>query len=170
MCVPKPSKLLLVLALCCVTGAASAQTQTEDTTFQVRVAIQGSCQIISATDIDFGAQRAAAGAVLSQTGTIQVQCTKDLPFTLGLDGGTSGSPTARVMTNATTGTTIPYTLSQDAGGTSNWGNSAPSWYSGTGLGIGSEYTIGLTVYGKAVLAGNEPVGSYVDTITATVTY
>lgn len=164
------AKTLLPLMLAVAAGTAQAQTQTEDTTFQVRITIQGTCLIISATDIDFGTQATAANAVHTQTGTIEVQCTKDLPFSLGLDGGTSGLPTARVMTNGPTGVTIPYSLSQDAGGSTNWGNDSTSWYSGVGLGVGAQYTIPLTVYARTVLAGNEPVGTYVDTITATVFY
>ncbi|MGE8659050.1 MAG: spore coat U domain-containing protein [Achromobacter sp.] len=164
------SKTLLAAALCCLAGAVQAQTHTEETTFQVRITIQGTCLIASASDIDFGTHATASAAVFNQTGTIQVQCTKDLPFTLGLDGGTSGMPTARIMTDAVSGTTIPYTLSHDAGGASNWGNDSPSWYSGVGAGIGPEYSIPLTVYAKTTLVGNEPAGNYLDTITATVFY
>ncbi|ANY16536.1 spore coat U domain-containing protein [Bordetella pseudohinzii] len=165
------SRSLVASAIAATTGGALAQTQTGDTTFQVRITIQGTCLIVSATDIDFGTHPAAANFDVDQIGTIQVQCTKDLPFTLGLDGGTtSGDPTARAMLHSSSSITIPYRLSHDAGRTQNWGNDSTSWYSGIGLGMGAEYTIPLTVYARTTMAGNEPVGNYLDIITATITY
>ncbi|MBB5415893.1 spore coat protein U-like protein [Paraburkholderia atlantica] len=163
------SKLLASAALTAV--AASSQAQTTATgTFQVRITIQGTCLIASTTDIDFGAQLSAA-TTYTQTGTIQVQCTNGLPFTLGLDGGTvTGDVNARAM-QATAGTTqIPYTLRRDSPTGTNWGNTAPSWYTGTGTGIGSDYTISLTIYAAATVGGTEPAGQYLDTVTATITY
>ncbi|MCC8401576.1 spore coat protein U domain-containing protein [Paraburkholderia sp. MMS20-SJTN17] len=161
------SKLLAIAALAAIAASAQAQT-TATTTFQVRITIQGTCLISSATDIDFGTQLSAA-STYSQTGTINVQCTNGLPFTLGLNGGTvTGDVNARAM-ESTAGTRIPYTLSHDSTGT-NWGNDAPSWYSGTGTGIGPGYNIPLTVYATATVGGTEPVGQYLDTVTATISY
>ncbi|ANY18356.1 spore coat protein U [Bordetella pseudohinzii] len=167
-------RLSRVLAASVIAGTSStalAQSQTTDTTFQVRISIQGTCLIVSASDVEFGSHPAAANFDIDETGTIQVQCTKDLPFTLGLDGGTtSRDPDDRAMLNASSGTSIRYKLTHDAARTQNWGNDSTSWYSGIGQGIGPAYNIALTVFARARLAGNEPVGSYLDTITATITY
>ena len=153
------------LAMLC----SGAQAQVETDTFLVTITIQGTCLIASASDIDFGAQLSSPGTH-SQTGLIQVQCTKDLEFTLGLDGGTTtGDVNARAMVNATD-VRIPYTLRRESPTGPNWGNDPATAYSGTGLGIGSEYAIDVTVYAQAVVAGTEPVGTYTDTVTATLTY
>lgn len=154
------------LAVACISTRAQG---TDSTTFQVRIDIQGSCLIVSASDIDFGSQLAAA-ATHSQTGTIQVQCTNGLPFNLGLDGGTvTGDVAARAMESGA-GTRIPYTLRRDSPTGTNWGNSAPSWLTGTGLGIGTAFNLPFTVYAQATVSGTEAVGSYLDTVTATISY
>jgi spore coat protein U-like protein len=162
------SKTLAIAAL--ATAAVSAQAQTTATdTFQVKIAIQGVCQISSITDIDFG-ERLSAASTYTQSGTIQVQCTNGLPFTLGLDGGTvAGDVNNRAM-QSVAGTQIPYTLSNISYGGATWGNDATSWVSGTGLGIGAGYALSFTVYGQATVTGTEPVGQYLDTVTATITY
>jgi len=160
---------LLAAALASMSGAARAQSQTVTDTFQVRISVQGTCLVLSTTDIDFGTQVSTTGS-FSQTGTIRVQCTRDLPFTLGLNGGsTTGDVNARAMVNAG-GVQIPYTLRRGAAAGSIWGNDSSNWYAGTGLGLGSAFEIALTVYATATLAGNEPAGAYADTVTATLTY
>jgi spore coat protein U-like protein len=150
-------------------SAASAQTQQMTDTFQVRINVQGTCAVLTATDIDFGAQISGAGTH-DQTGTIRIQCTKDLPFTLGLDGGsTTGDVNARAMISAA-GVQIPYTLRQGSGSGTLWGNDSSNWFIGTGLGLGSAFELALTVHARATLTGNEPAGTYEDTVTATLTY
>lgn len=160
---------LLAGAVLAASGGVMAQTQTITDTFQVRINVQGTCVVLTTTDIDFGTQVPTAGSH-DQTGTIRVQCTRDLPFTLGLNGGTTtGDVNARAMVNAT-GVQIPYTLRQNAAGGGVWGNDSTNWYSGTGLGLGSAFEIALTVHARATLAGSEPAGAYLDTVTATLTY
>jgi len=164
-----PSPRLLAAALAFAAAPAFAQTQTITDTFQVRIDVQGTCVVLTTTDIDFGTQVPTAG-VHDQTGTIRVQCTRDLPFTLGLNGGsTTGDVNARAMASSG-GVQIPYTLRRGAATGAVWGNDSSNWYTGTGLGLGSAFEIALTVHARATLAGNEPAGAYLDTVTATLTY
>jgi len=159
---------LATTALAMAAPLAQAQTTATDT-FQVRLAIQGACQISSMTDIDFGSQLAAA-TTYTANGAIQVQCTNGLPFTLGLDGGTvTGDVNNRAMASGA-GTHIPYALRHDSPTGPNWGNDGSSWATGTGAGIGPSYAINFTVYGQATVSGTEPAGQYLDTVTATITY
>lgn len=168
---------LFVVPLFVFAAGVAAQTgqQTETDSFQVRIAVQGTCTVLTTTDIDFGTQVPNAG-VHDQTGTVRVQCTKDTPFTLGLNGGsTTGNVSARAMVNTpippATPVQIPYTLSRDSYGGAIWGNDATAnWYVGTGNGLGANFEIPLTVYARATLTGNEPAGAYADTVTATLTY
>lgn len=163
------STALMAGALMLSTGQAWAQSQAITDTFEVRINVQGTCTVLTATDIDFGTQVSTVGTY-DQTGTIRVQCTKDLPFTLGLDGGSTASDVnARAMVNAT-GIRIPYTLRRTAANGPVWGNDSSNWHAGTGLGLGTSYEVALTVYARATLAGTEPAGAYLDTVTATLTY
>jgi len=163
------SSTLLAAAACAAAGPVAAQNQTMSDTFQVRIDVQGTCVVLTTTDIDFGTQVPTAGSH-DRTGTIRVQCTRDLPFALGLNGGsTTGDVNARAMVNAT-GVRIPYSLRRDSTEGAVWGNDGTTWYTGTGLGLGSAFEIALTVYARATLAGNEPSGTYQDTVTATLTY
>ncbi len=144
-----------------------AQTQTD--TFQVRIDIQGTCVVLNADDIDFGATSALPGNG-ERSGNIRLQCTKDLPFSVGLDGGsTSGDVNARALEHAS-GVRIPYTLTQQSAGGPNWGNDSASSVSGVGAGLGAANEIALTVHAKTTLSGQEPAGLYTDTITVTLTY
>jgi spore coat protein U-like protein len=161
------STTLATAALAMAAVSAQAQTTAQDT-FEVKITIQGVCQISSISDLEFG-EHLSAAATYTRSGTIEVQCTNGLPFTLGLDGGTSGDVNNRAM-QSSGGTTIPYTLSNVSYGGANWGNDASSWVSGTGQGIGSALGLSFTVFGQATVSGTEPVGQYVDTITATITY
>ncbi len=160
---------MLAVALSVPAGLAWPQSQSVSDSFQVRINVLGTCRVLTATDIDFGTQVPVAGSY-TETGTIRVQCTKDLPFQLGLDGGTTtGDVNARAMVNST-GVQIPYSLRRDAPNGPIWGNDSASWYTGTGLGLGNAYKIVLTVYAEATLNGNEPAGAYQDTVLATLTY
>lgn len=161
--------VLLCGPLLAASGLAQSQARVATDSFQVRIDVQGSCSVVTASDIYFGDQASGVGSY-TQTGTIKVQCTKDLPFYLGLDGGTTtGMVDARAMGNGA-GVQIPYTLSRGGAGGQNWGNDAGSWYAGSGGGLGSQFEISLTVFASATLAGDEPPGTYVDMVTATLTY
>lgn len=160
--------------LLAVAGSAAAQPSQVTDTFEVRMDVVGTCSVLNASDIDFGAQVSTAGTH-DQRGTISVQCTRDTPFTLGLDGGTTtGQVNARAMTNTPVPLTPPvhiaYSLSRDTLGGSVWGNDSSNWYVGRGRGLGSAYAIDIDVYGRATLVGDEPAGTYRDTVTATLTY
>ena len=54
----------------------------------------------------------------------------------------------------------------DAGRTTTWGDTAGTGKADTGTGTTST----LTVYGQVAAGQNVPVGSYADTVVATVTY
>lgn len=149
-------------------GNAAAAGSSKDQTFTVNIAINGSCKFISADNITFDATEAAAKTV-DATGNIKVQCTKNLPFTLDLNAGANGGGdvNARKMKRGTNNDTISYQLftSNDA----VWGNSQA--VPGTGAGIGGD-SLNRTfqVKAKATLTGEEPAGSYTDTVTATINY
>jgi len=159
--------ILSFLAAAGLSGNAAAQSATRTDDFEVRITIQGTCTVLTASDIDFGTTTPIAGT-RNQTGAINVQCTNGTPYSLGLDGGNADDVANRRMSNGPV--EIPYTLSSVSAGGSVWGNDASNWVSGNGAGVGAAYEIEHEVYAQATLTGNEPAGTYTDTVTATLTY
>lgn len=149
-------------------GNATAANLTD--TFDVKIQILETCNVLTASDIDFGSTIPTAGGQIDQTGTINVQCTKGTDYTLDLNGGAAGDTSARRMTGPTA-TNISYQLFQDAGRTAVWGTVVDGdQVDGIGNGLGATYQNDHTVHARAFLVGNEPAGNYIDTVTATLTF
>jgi spore coat protein U-like protein len=145
-------------------GEAKAATATA--TFTVQLTIASSCIINSAGNLNFGSSGVIA-ANIDQTSTLQVQCTNTTPYTISLDQGTGSGATvaARKMTNGAN--TITYSLYQDTGRTTVWGNTiGTNTVAGTGNGASQSYT----VYGRVPPQTTPAAALYSDTITVTVTY
>jgi spore coat protein U-like protein len=62
--------------------------------------------------------------------------------------------------------TVGYQLYRDSGRTQVWGDTAGLTYGGTGDGA----TQSIPVYGRVPAQAPQPSGTYVDTVTATVTF
>ena len=172
---------LVLLALAATAGAAHADLATS--TFQVKLAITKTCAVTTAApDIDLGSIAATATAV-NQTGstTFKVNCSKTTPFYIGLapsaaNGGTNNGTgaMASVANSATNTDKVPYTLYQDAGYATIWGNTATTTavgngMSGTGGGMAPGVARSFTAYAKATNADFTP-DSYIDTVTINVNY
>ena len=150
------------------TSAFAAQTTG---TFQVKMQIIDQCVFTTGglSDIDFGTQGVLT-APLTITTSITVQCTSNTAYNVGLDAGnSSGAPTVttRKMSGAFASQTVSYSLYRNAGLTQNWGNT-PGTDTNGGTGTGAAVVFPLFAL---VPAQTTPqAGSYVDTITATITY
>lgn len=160
------------LILACLLGAlpllaGRALATTTTTTFGVQITIQTACQILSATDINFGSQGVLSTNV-NATGTITVQCTLLTPYNIGLDAGTGASATvaARKMTSVATNT-VTYSLYQDPAHLLVWGNTIGT---NTVAGVGTGIAVPNTVYGQVPPQSTPPAAVYNDTITVTVTF
>jgi spore coat protein U-like protein len=151
-----------VLTLGLMSTAANAAT-TATTTFQVTANVQPTC-LISAAPLAFGNY---TGVLNNASSNLTVTCTNTTPYNVGLDAGaTSGATvTNRSMLNGST--KLNYSIYQDAGRTSNWGNTVGT-DTATGTGSGSAQT--MTVYGQIPAGQYIAPGSYADTITASLTY
>ena len=113
-------------------------------TFQTQATVNKQCTV-SAVNMTFP----AVDPVNTQTDgstTVTVNCTKNTTYTVGLTSGTTTGATIaqRLMVSGTD--FMNYNLYSDAGHSSVWGNSAGSWVSGTGAGMGTPQA--LTVYGQ----------------------
>ena len=144
---------------------ASAATATAD--FTVKIQITSECLINSASDLDFGSTGVIATAIPG-TSTLGIQCTSGTAYSVGISAGAGVGATvaARKMTGPSS-QTVQYSLYRDASHTLVWGISIGSnTLAGTGDGANQI----ITVYGLVPVQTTSGIGSYTDTVTATVTY
>ena len=168
-------RLLGLTAASALFLAASPATRagTATSNLSVTATVSANCTI-STAPVAFGAYdpvSANASSALDGTGTITVTCTTGSTGTITLGQGSNpatGSTDAaplRQMKDAGTDV-LAYTLYQDSGRTTAWGNTA-----GTGVAqVGTGAVQNVTVYGAVAAAQNVPAGSYSDTVLATVTF
>jgi spore coat protein U-like protein len=146
--------------IACPTGNKTASTSTSAT-----ATVTSSCNV-SATSISFGSS-GVLNANKDAQGTLSIQCSSTLPYTVSLNGGNSGAtnPTQRKMSFTTS--TITYGLYRDSARTQAWGSTVGT-NTASGTGTGSTQT--LTVYGRIAPQTTPKAGAYSDTIVVTVSY
>jgi spore coat protein U-like protein len=164
-------KILTAALAAGVLGAGVAQSASTTTTFAVTATVNSTCAA-TATALPFGAYTPGTGA-LTNNSTISVKCTKNTPYTVALNAGTTtgGAFTQRLMASGTN--TLQYNLYTTAafGTVFGDGTGATATSAGTGAGVATANTV--TVYGQLLdsTANQAAVpGAYSDTITVTVTY
>ncbi len=163
----------LLPALLMVSSSAMAATAADD--FQVTLTIQGACSL-TANDLDFGVNDGSITANIDALSTLIANCTNGTAYSVGLNNGLGAGATASVrkMTNSADSSTVNYSLYTDSARSAVWDNNCTalpgsSTSCSNGVGTGDNQTI--TVYGR-VPGGqsNVTVGSYVDTVVATLTF
>lgn len=155
-----------VFASASIIAAPAALAATVSAPMPVTITIQNACNVssVAPTAMAFGTQGPLVAAV-NQTSTITVTCTKNWPYNIALDGGTSGNINARTMVNGAN--TVGYQLYSDTGRTTVWGNTVSSnTVPGTGTGSAQAFT----VYGQVPAQATPPAATYTDTVNVTVTY
>lgn len=145
--------------------AAIGSTNGVSAPFMVTATNIASC-LVSATTLDFG----TAGVLTSNvdsTNTLSVTCTAATPYTISLNGGSSGAtdPTQRKMSKGAE--TITYGIYRDAARSQPWGATVgTNTAAGTGTGLSQSYT----AYGRVLTQPTPSPGTYTDTIVVTITY
>ncbi len=136
---------------------------TTTSTFQVTATVASSCTV-TATSLAFGNYTLAQ---LDSSSTITATCTNGTTYTIGLDAGSfAGATTSTRRMTGPSAAGLSYSLFSDSGRTTNWGNVAGSWVSGTGTGAAQV----LTVFGRIPANQTALIGNYTDTVTVTVTF
>jgi spore coat protein U-like protein len=144
----------------CPTGGLTSSTSTS-----VTATVLSSCNV-AATAVNFGS-RGLLTTTTDAQGTLSIQCSTSLPYTVSLDGGTSGAtdPTQRKMTFS--GANVTYGLYRDAARSLAWGSTlGTNTTSGTGTGL----TQTQTVYGRVPTQTTPMPGAYSDSVVVTVGY
>lgn len=162
--------LLGALALFSVVPA-SATTTTAN--LSVTATVVANCTI-STTALAFGSYDPVSthsSSPLEATGGVVVTCTSGASTAVTLGQGSnpnSGSSDTVPLRRMSDGGTnrLSYTLYQDMGRNTVWGNTAGTSVAHTGTGTATT----LTVFGRVAGAQNVPAGSYSDTVVATITF
>lgn len=159
--------LAATMAILMTAGAASpALAATATTTFAVTATVLQTC-LVAASPLAFGNYDPTSATATNGNTTLLVTCTSSTPYTVGLSagGGAGATVATRKLTNG--GNTLNYSLYQDAGHTTVWGNTVSTdTLAGTGTGL----PVTHTVYGRIPALQAAVQGAYADTITVTVTY
>jgi len=143
--------------------------QSASTNLAVSASVSKNCTI-STAPVNFGAYdpvAANATAPLDAVGTVTITCTKGAPAKVGLNAGSNAEGTTRRMTGGTAAY-LTYELYKDSSHSTVWGDALD-----TALDIPAapnRTPRDFPVYGRVVAAQDATVGSYTDTVVATVNF
>ncbi len=162
------NSLRIIGAVAALSVGYAAQAATQSTTFNVTATVVSSCAL-SAANLAFGNYDPLSAANTDGTTTVTVTCSLLTPYNLGISAGANGSGvSARQMLIGGGGTEkLNYSLFRDALRTLNWGVTVGT---DTLSGLGTGLAVPTPVYGRIGAGQNQPIGSYSDTVTVTVTY
>ena len=168
-------RILIVLASFAVVSIAaesrvSGQGSTQSASLTVNANVIKNCTITTAP-VSFGNYdpvAANATAPFDATGLVTVTCTEGAPSKVALNPGGNAQGTTRRMRGPAATDYLLYELYRDAGRATVWDNPV-----GTGLDIPAAPSIvprNFTVYGRVAQAQDAAVGTYTDTVVATVNF
>lgn len=147
-------------------GAPDCSTVVENPiqpSFTVQANVNRSCTV-SASNINFGS-RSNLTVNVDATGTLTINCTTGLPYSVALNGGLSNAqPTQRRMTLGSNA--VVYGLYSNNTRTVPWGSDANQIVARTGTGTAES----VTVYGRVAPQATPFSGVYSDTVVVTINY
>ncbi|MBS9392103.1 MAG: spore coat protein U domain-containing protein [Dolichospermum sp. LBC05a] len=165
-------RFALASALFVAVGSAAPSMAVADsntTNLDILAFVQNNCTISTAA-LDFGDYNPVEGS--NVTGTVTTNCTAYVNAVITLDqgfypaaGSYSEAPLRRLQ-NVTSSDSLNYTLYQNSGKTTIWGNSTATGVTVTGSGTEQS----TSVYGEIPAGQSVPAGFYTDYVAATVTY
>jgi spore coat protein U domain-containing protein, fimbrial subunit CupE1/2/3/6 len=161
---------LLALVPCALPATSDAQPALGN--LSVTATVNADCTI-STSSLSFGNYNPVgthATNPLDNQGAVIVSCTPGAATTITLGQGLNpagGSTDAAPLRRMASGTNrLSYTLFQNMGRTTIWGNTAGTGLSYTGTGSSSN----IAVYGRVAAGQIVPAGTYNDTVVATITF
>jgi spore coat protein U-like protein len=164
-------KILTATLAAGVMAAGIAQAATTTTTFAVTATVQSTCSATAAA-LAFPNYTPGTGNLTGNT-NINVKCTKNTPFTVSLNAGSTTGDAFAQRLMASGANTLQYNLYTTAafGAIFGDGTGGSATVGGTGTGVAT--SVAVTVFGQLPdNATNQAAipGAYSDTITVTVTY
>jgi spore coat protein U-like protein len=164
-------KLYAISLIAGAMAAGFAGAATTSTTFAVTSSLLATCSA-TATSLAFSAYTPGAGNVANNS-SVSVKCTKNTPFTVALNRGTTAGGTIAQRLMAFGANTLQYNLYTTAGFATVFGDGTGASQTEAGTGAGVATAVAFTVFGQLPdNATNQAAvpGAYTDTITVTVTY
>jgi spore coat protein U-like protein len=154
-------KRILVTALAAGLASGAAWAETKSSNFQVGVDVAATCSI-TAADMTFSQITTGTTSVSDSQSELTVNCSSGAPYSVALSNGNNFSGGRRLSDGTSF---INYDLYKDNSRSSAWSTASTL----SAMGTGSNQT--HTVYGRILAGQSVPnMGSYADTIVATVTY
>ncbi|WDU64353.1 spore coat U domain-containing protein [Pseudomonas poae] len=157
-----------MVLLACASSLPLPLAAVTSASFQVSASIIAGCNVASTTygNLNYGSYSALSTNTVSAglTSALQVQCTPGVTLSMSVDGGKNSSSGRRLKLNTGTAT-VAYQLFSDAG---------LSQVIGIGQSVNVAYSnannITLPIYGRVVLPGNQPAGTYSDVLQVQLTF
>jgi spore coat protein U-like protein len=146
-------------------GAATVAGQSTQASMRVAAQVSRTCQI-DAGPLAFGAYDPIglhSTAPLDGEAIITVTCTKGTPAVIALGAGGNASGSQRFMANGTF--RLQYDLYQDSTRSLPWGDTSGNWQK---LRAATGDSMSISVYGRIPGAQDVSVGTYSDSVVATV--
>ena len=152
--------------------SCTTKTQADQFDFIVQARVINECKITTIGALSFGSVMSGSTptTVSSSANLINVTCSKDVPYNIGLSPSNGNENGLGVMKNSAKNATVTYQLQSDASGTV-WGNKdVTSTNVGNGVTrIGTGLAKGETVFATVANTDVKP-DTYSDTVTVHVNY
>lgn len=159
-----------LLLLVCATSLPLPLAALTGTSFQVSASVVAGCLVVGAVSnygsLNFGSNSAFSTRTVTSTlsAGVQLQCTPGAALSMSVDGGQNNSNGRHMKLNSGSAQ-VAYQLFQDG---------AFSQSLGIGQSVSVAYSdasnIRLPIYGRVVLPGNQPAGTYSDVVQVQLTF
>jgi spore coat protein U-like protein len=164
-------KIITATLAAAALAAGVAQAATTGTSFTVTATVLSTCSATAAS-LAFPSYTPGGGTQIGNT-TISVKCTKNTPFTVALNAGSTAGDAFAQRLMASGANTLQYNLYTTAALGTVFGDGTPGSATMPGTGLGVATAAPIQVFGQLPdNATNQAAvpGSYSDLITVTVTY
>lgn len=152
--------MLSVLAAICILALSSvAMAATKTNNLNVTASVAANCNIVSVTDVAFGAYDPTSATDLDVNGDLIFRCTKNTAYKTYLVG-------VRQMVGAVNADNLNFELYSDAGRTTVYSSDN----SGGSTNAPDNSPITSTIYGRVTALQDVSVDTYSRVLTATVEY
>ena len=163
-----------ILAAAVISANAIAATSPASGTFTVTASVLKSCTVTTA-NIAFGNYDPTATVALVATGAVNAKCTKGSIVAVALNEGVNKAAAStpafqvRQMIGGTGADLLPYHIYTTAAGTTEWGNTTVQ-EPATQTSVSVNTALVFPTNGSLPALTDVPSGSYLDTVTATLTF
>jgi spore coat protein U-like protein len=159
-----------IVLLACASSLPLPLAAVTSATFQVSASIIAGCLVVGGGsnygNLNYGSYAALSTSTVSTalTSGVVVQCTPGVTLSMSINGGQNNVSGRHLKLNSGTAT-VAYQLFSDAGLSQAIGISQ-----NVNVAYSNANNITLPIYGRVVLPGNQPAGSYSDVLQVQLTF